>query len=1316
MDITSEQFKLLKDFIQKWHKDKKLELETTFGSAGIVDSTTFLQIAQRMRNKGYAVTQQDDRLSIITPNHIRLSLQGLGIIQSYCKDNSIQGKPFSAMFKDRAFPDSNVDLREYDVRFKIRREEQLSDSDPRVVALITNWNNQRKAFRLIRRWSYIGNGVRIDMSMVRQTQYKHGKNEFDWVTSFLQRDIFQEAVHYEVEVELVHDTEYTTTPEIALKSLISGVGDVLRAIQNNSLLIRNSIANTVRSEYHKFINSDRFRGVCPITLEAKNMLPEIVDSVPNIRSGFNVTDKADGLRTMAFVNKDGDLYLIDMSMRVYKTGLKNKKCANSLIDGEWVTITKQENNINHYLIFDIYYYEGKSVSGSPFITFQDNIINKDDNSRYNTMHKWYNTWNDGNEVTAKGVSESNKLLISLKHFEFATPNNTSIFKACANVLDTTRIYNTDGLILTSNTEPIPDKSGVRWNHQFKWKPAKDNTIDFLINYERNTDIPTIHKITTAIHPTTNNTIQYKTMRLFVGGSKDTSVQNPRLTILLQQPIQKDKDAANYRPILFNPTDYPDTMANTCNILIQIDPETGEEYCITEDSNEPISDRSIVEMRYDPSRDPGWRWVPTRIRHDKTERLQKAMSKPGPTKYIGTLNNENTANSIWNSIHNPVTDSMIRTGNEQPTEDEIKDIIKTIDSDVSKKYYERKAPEENIMLVRGLLDFHNKYIKNEILLKRVLRGGNKHLLDLACGKGGDLFKWLFNKARYVVGIDTAGDNITDPNNGAYRRYLDAIAEFGYERVPKIAFVIGNSSKNIISGEAGSTPEEQDILRNIFGKFPTEGPVPKYVENIMSGSFRAGADIAACMFALHYFFENKETLNGLLTNLSETVKIGGYFVGCCFDGDRVFNLLRGVDKGHSKIGQEGDVPIWKITKDYDNEDLTTDDDSIGLGIDVEFISIGTTHKEYIVPFDLFKKKLSNIGFELLDKDNLHELGLSNSTNTFDVSYQMAEKAGKKFVMSEPVKEFSFLNRWFIFKRVGETAVPELPKITLAENTEQSIQSLRPMYGVVESKERDDDTDKAVDKEDMGDRGDMEEDKLIVGNEKAVAEKVGINTGAKLPSPDKKFSEIEIFRFGSDARQVDIGVKDDTGKKDINVSRWLALSAPFPIPDPDEPEIKYPSIEHYLAAMKFKFASSKPSLARDLMSTIGKVHQEFATKRRIEKVKSESPRDFELLAEEAADIRKKMTKTYLNQYRVAFDESKWIPVKDKVLMDALKYRWEHDKRFRDTVDTVRNAGKYLLYSSRVASVASELGGTRDLSSGKIMGENKVGRFIMEIAGFRF
>lgn len=1321
MDLTADQFRLLTKFIDDWSKDKRLELETTFGSGGTVDSTTFLHIAQRLRERGFEVLPQDDRLSIITPSFIRLSLQGLGVIQSYCKDNTLQGKPFSAMFKDRAFPESNLDLNEYNMRFKVRREEDLSADDPRIVALLNNWEKQRKAFRLIRRWTFRGKGIRIDMSMVRQTQRAAGKTEFDWATSFLQHNIFKDIPRYEVEVELLHDTEYTGTPKDALKALISGVGEVQRAIQKNTILIRNSVANAVRAEYKAMLKNDKFRGVSPITLGIKNMTLESAElaeatvtaasttdssTIANIRQGYNVTDKADGLRAMGFVNKEGELYLIDMSMNIIRTGLKNGKCASSLVDGEWVTISKEGRPINHYLIFDIYNYkDGKDVSRLPFITFKDGLLDTEGESRYNKIQEWYTKWFDGVEVVAKGLTETTKLIVSLKRFEFATPNNNTIFKACDKLLDGSRIYNTDGLILTSNSASLPDKAGGRFNYQFKWKPAKDSTIDFLINFEKDPALPTLDKVTTTIHPGSDTTIQYKTMRLFVGSDKDPAYENPRSTILLQQTIPKKKgDSGKYKPALFNPMDFPDTMANSCNVVIETDPETGEDYVITDDTKEPIQDRSIVEMRFDMSREPGWRWVPVRIRHDKTERLQRAAQKPGPTNYSRTLNSEAVANDVWNSIHNPVTESMIRTGAEEPSEEEARTLIRLGESDVGKKYYERKAPKENIAIVRGLLDFHNKYIKNDVLLKKAMSGGNKNVLDLACGKGGDLFKWIFNKARYVVGIDTAGDNITDASNGAYARYLEAISEFGYNRVPKMAFVIGNSARNIVNGEAGATPEERDILRSVFGKYEPEGPVPKYIESVMAGSFRAGADVASCMFALHYFFENKTMLDGFLKNLADTVKVGGYFIGACFDGNRVFNLLRGVEKGHSKVGKEGDVPIWTLTKDYDVEDLTNDDDSIGLGVDVEFISIGAPHKEYLVPFELLKRKLEEIGFDLLDEKELKDIGLKHSTNTFDVSFTMAEKAGKKYVMPESVKQFSFLNRWFIFKRRGDTGMPLIKLADVEEDVKGAKEVIMNSRGVPETK-------------------DMEEgDEVAVEEEAEIIPAAGpgrdiTDTGAILPSSDRKFALAEIFTIG-----INVPQKDVLKLGDINMGRWLGLGGRFPIPDPDDPSITYPTVAHFMAGMKLKKGTIKPDLGKNLMSTTGKIHQDFMTKRRAEGgVKLESARDFELLKEELTEVQRALNKTYLRAYGVAnIDDTKWIPVKDEMLRYALNHRWTRDERFRKGVSSAKDEGKYVLYTATseisAKNSAAELSGVRSPTSGKITGENKVGRFIMEIAGFRF
>jgi len=1298
MDLTLEQSKKLTGFVHDWFAHPHLELEATFGqggqgeSIGVVDSTTFLHIAQRIRAKGWKVLPQQDYLNILTPNQIRFTLDGLGIIQSYCRDDNLEGKDFTSMIKDRAADDSNVDVREYHMRVKVRREEPVASTDPRLVDLMKQWPTLRKAFRLIRRWSFEGQGIRVDLSMVRQSPFVPGRTEYQWSQRFLQHNVLMEVPRYEVEVELLHGTEYTASAEAALKSLIRGCGEVLRAIQKNSLLIRASVAQRVRSEYASLTGSDKgrppaFRGVGPVTLQVKNMTKDIQEEIPNVRTGYNVTDKADGLRAMGMVDASGELFLLDQSLNVYRTGLQNVACANSMVDGEWVTLSHDKRAIHHYLLFDIYYEEGRPVSRLPFATFTpEGQLEVEGASRYVRMKNWYALWSQDMKTIAPSITDSNRLMVMVKRFEFAKSMDDSVFTRCATrILETKRMYHTDGLILTSNKEPLPDRAGVRFKHQFKWKPAIDNTVDFLIVYEKNADEPALDRVTTDIDPRNNQTIQYKTMSLYVGGETSAQHKDPRSTILRQEPLLKEGDGpSRYQPILFTPTEYVDTMAHTCHRLLTIHPETGEEYVMTEDSHEPIPPRSIVEMRYDPTREPGWRWVPSRIRHDKTERLLRAMKMKGAIVYKGMMNDAGVANDVWNSIHDPVTVSMIQTGNEQPTLTEVEALVHSRDTDVTKKYYERKAPKENMNLVKGLQDFHNRYIKNRILLKSALKGGKKNLLDLACGKGGDLYKWIFNRANMVIGMDQAGENITNSDNGAYKRYVDALTELGPHKVPPMAFIIGDSSKSIVSGEAGATPEEQDMLRSIFGRAEPKGALPPYIQTKLSGSFRAGADVAACMFALHYFFESSDMLDGFLQNLSDTVKMGGYFIGCCFDGDKIFQLLQSVEKGHARKGWEGDVPLWSITKSYDQEHLTDDDASLGLGIDVEFISIGSTHREYLVPFGLLQSKLAEIGFRLLNKEELAELGLNASTNTFDVSYHMAEKGKHMFQMSDSVKEFSFLNRWFIFTR--QEARPPLPSALAAPSV--AAPSAAPSVAAT-----------ALDDE-------KEEPPAV---SKGVEAKVG-----------RALTLNEVFLFGPSVRVADL-----LQLHDPYAGRWLSLSAPFPIPDPERPSVLYPSVEHYMAAMKVARTATPADRGRDLAVTLfsreGSIHQKYLQMRLMKKVERKQDQQIvmddtetERLLAETKSVKDALLKKSLTPFRVMLDDGEWNRIKEEVLRTALTYRWERDARFHAIVEAARTQGKYLLYSQPATNAGSEWGG--QWKSGRIQGENKVGRILMEIAGFSF
>ena len=109
--------------------------------------------------------------------------------------------------------------------------------------------------------------------------------------------------------------------------------------------------------------------------------------------------------------------------------------------------------------------------------------------------------------------------------------------------------------------------------------------------------------------------------------------------------------------------------------------------VTENGEEIIEDNTIVEFRYDGSRDKYYQWIPIRVRYDKTAEFRKGLKNYGNAFHV--------ADSVWESINNPVTEDMIKSGNDIP------------DISDSEVYYKKITDRQD---VRGLRDFHNRYVK------------------------------------------------------------------------------------------------------------------------------------------------------------------------------------------------------------------------------------------------------------------------------------------------------------------------------------------------------------------------------------------------------------------------------------------------------------------------------------------------------------------------------------------------------------------------------------------------------------------------------
>ena len=185
-------------------------------------------------------------------------------------------------------------------------------------------------------------------------------------------------------------------------------------------------------------------------------------------------------------------------------------------------------------------------------------------------------------------------------------------------------------------------------------------------------------------------------------------------------------------------------------LVEINP-----LILTKDNNK-IEDNMIVELSYDTddSKEDLLRWIPYRIRYDKTE-LYRITNK-----ISGTANDYSTAQNVWNTIQNQITNEMIM-GEEKVTEE----LVNKSKSE-NEVYYNRETSREQSLL-KPLLGFHNYWVKNQFLYRRFT--GANSLFEIACGKGGDLHKWAKSRYKLVVGSDINEDNLYNVTDGIYKRY-------------------------------------------------------------------------------------------------------------------------------------------------------------------------------------------------------------------------------------------------------------------------------------------------------------------------------------------------------------------------------------------------------------------------------------------------------------------------------------------------------------------------------------------------------------------
>ena len=808
------------------------------------------------------------------------------------------------------------------------------------------------------------------------------------------------------------DTDELT--ERLINILESHIKYITKLIYNTDTIISYKLKEEIILKYKKTTGQNNWYfnliGPQPVTLHQKDI--KIKSKYP-LSINYAVTEKADGERYQLFITNNNG-YLINAKQNVIDIGCHFINISEDwILDGEYITKDKDHENINLFMIFDVYWCG--SLTPQPIHTYPFKTNNPEDITRSSILNKFRSILQiPDNIIRYDYFDEKIEVFdIDIKTYEYGFQTGykeegfdaseikkkdiMEIFKSSEKILNSDKkghyIYRTDGLIF------LPTKLSVRgeiegvqnnsirgsWFQNFKWKPPHENTIDFLVKIKKDLVNGQLKdKIIPLIDykDGSENINNYKQLELYVGYDFERDPNIDYCNLILNGETSENKVTDKIQ--IFNSHSKEDIKYNTTNILL-----TDGKLLCDNFSKDEIKNGDLVEMRFNRDTTTGSYWIPIRIRTDKID----------PQDFT-------IANDVWESINNPVTIEMISGLDKSIINENI------TNKEDGKYYIEKNNDKDKFLESYKLRQLHN-YIKSRLIGSICTSFNDNHIkiLDLSCGRGGDNGKYINKdiKIKLYLGID-----ISSNIHWACRRYYES-----NKRVP-VVFLRGDTSKNIRSGECSeiddNDPQDKkhtEIMTSIL--YNTNKPISKEYKHIyekFKGLATKGFDVVSSQFSMHYYFSSENTFMGFLNNLKENVKVGGYFIGTCYNGQEIFKYFKDKrdkyklwkkenDPTSSEDNEEDDDDdddadeynedfnpfginklvykdnmgniIFSIDATYDIDDFDYDPDNInnifGVEIDVYMESIGQKIKEYLVNFDFVKDIMKQNGFEINIPNNMN-----------------------------------------------------------------------------------------------------------------------------------------------------------------------------------------------------------------------------------------------------------------------------------------------------------------------------------------------------------
>jgi len=875
--------------------------------------------------------------------------------------------------------------------FKLSAETPISGTVPKP----TLSGKEKIMFRMKIRNSFkLNDNVRIDLTEVQQA-YVH------WKLNMV-------PTRYEVEMEV-------TNRKIKSDKFIEEFNSVLPIIQDSEVPVGKSEVRKVLDTYKELLSISYLK-----TLEKRTMISmQISHLIQHIPNRYAFTDKADGERHNLITLPDGSVYLIDINLSVKKLKMKvsDKKHVNMIVDGELI----DNEHGKMFLIFDVLISDGVDyrTNHKHILTERIAVINNIVDSCFKNLIPFgdYAKTNTDMELTkirkfylgelAKYYKEFNKRLGKSKEI-FITrklyfvpygidPAELFMYADMVwrfSVYENLVPYTLDGGIYTQIDAPYMVRASQHEYDtiplEYKWKDPKQNSIDFYIMFEKDKGGSDIVFYDESAKKGSKRS--YKIARLFVGNHDGES----------ERPTPFVVDGTEQKAFIYAPEG------------------------IAQDSEEkPIDDMTVVEFVYDMTgiedgvmnhSDFAYRWIPIRTRYDKTEAVKQRQTGYG--------NNKDVSYRIWNSIVNPITDSVIgilANPSSYPKEMErLRALVAYTLKPVVKKefvYYQKRTLEGGHMRA-----YHN-WIKNNMI--QAYCQNKRAILDIGCGRGGDIQKFINAHVGSYVGTDIDNHGLYEIDDCAACRY-DSIKKKN-PKTPPMTF-INADSRGIFDVRS-----QERIIKTMSDQNKS------LIKTFLSGNKKY--NVINCQFSLHYYLSDETSWNNFCKNVDNHLAENGYFLITTFDGKTLVEKLKGKQKMAITYTDNSGTKntfaeIVKLFSDKDMDDIKSN--PFGHGIDLYNSTItdpGVYVKEYLVDPDFLAQSLKEkCGLDLIESDTFFNLfhlykGYFSAKNSDSTNKQLKMIHSFYRLLNPSCKDdystgeielakasfaFSSLNRYYIFKR--------------------------------------------------------------------------------------------------------------------------------------------------------------------------------------------------------------------------------------------------------------------------------------------------------------